>query len=304
MSDVDRVYSGNEGLLGRRPWALQLAAGSRRLAVTVSRYPLGAAGGAVVMLLAIVAVAAPLISPYDPYDVRLDSLMAPPGPEFTLGTDNLGRDMLSRLIWGSRISLGVAVVAVALGQSTGTVVGVIGGYLGGKTDLLIQRAVDILMAFPSLILALVFVSVLGPSVGNVVLAIALVQLPLSARVMRSAAISVKGLQFVEAARAIGCSDPRILTVHIWPQCVAPLLITLTGALAQAVIVEASLSFLGLGTPEPIPSWGRMLSNQGRQYFVMAPWMAIFPGAAITLTVFGFNLLGDSLRDALDPRLRR
>ena len=276
----------------------------RGFATIVTRYPLGVAGGVVAILLVFVAVAAPLISPYDPYDVRMDRLIAPPGPEFLLGTDNLGRDILSRLIWGSRISLGVAVVAVALGQGMGTVVGVVGGYLGGRTDLFVQRGVDILMAFPSLILALVFVSVLGTSVGNVILAIALVQMPLGARVMRSAAISVKGLQFVEAARAIGSSNTRILLFHVWPQCVAPLLITLTGALAQGVVVEASLSFLGLGTPEPIPSWGRMLSSQGRQYFVMAPWMAIFPGVAISLAVFGFNLLGDSLRDALDPRLRR
>lgn len=270
----------------------------------IRRYPLGAAGGASVALLVFVALAAPFVSPYDPYDIRLDHLMAPPGQQFLLGTDNLGRDMLSRIIWGAQISLQVAVAAAALGQGVGALIGIVSGYLGGRVDLLVQRGVDILMAFPTLVLALVFVSVLGPSVGNVILAIAFVQLPLGARVLRSAALSVKGMQFVDAARAIGCSNIRILVVHIWPQCVAPLLITVTGVLAQAVIVEASLSFLGLGTPEPIPSWGRMLSNQGRQYFMVAPGMAIFPGVAITLAVFGFNLLGDALRDALDPRLRR
>ncbi|MFH1486204.1 MAG: ABC transporter permease [Chloroflexota bacterium] len=278
--------------------------GLRKITGVARRYPLGAAGAVVAVLLVFLAVTAPAVSPYDPYELRLGELMTPPGQEFLLGTDNLGRDMLSRIIWGARISLGVAVLAVVLGQGMGTVIGIVSGYLGGKTDLFAQRIVDILMAFPTLVLALVFVAVLGPSVSNVILAIAFVQMPLGARVMRSAALSVKGMQFVDAARAIGCSNVRILLVHIWPQCVAPLLVTVTGVMAQAVVVEASLSFLGLGTPEPIPSWGRMLSNQGRQYFIMAPWLAVFPGVAISLTVFGFNLLGDALRDALDPRLRQ
>ena len=266
--------------------------------------PLGAAGGVAIFLLCLAAVLAPWIAPSDPYAVSYENALLPPGREFIMGTDNFGRDMFSRVVWGSRISLYVGLLAVGLGNTVGGLLGVISAYWGGKFDLIWQRFMDSLMAFPALILALVIVAMLGPSVTNCMLAIAVVRVPATGRVLRSAGLAVRENQYVEAARAMGCTDARIVLYHIIPNCVAPFIIVATAGLGSAIITEATLSFLGVGAPPPTPSWGAMLSGQSRQFIQMAPWLAIFPGVAITIAVFGFNLLGDALRDVLDPRLRR
>ncbi|MFH1486451.1 MAG: ABC transporter permease [Chloroflexota bacterium] len=266
--------------------------------------PLGATGGLVVLVLVFTALAAPVMTPYDPYETDLDKMLTPPGQEFPMGTDRFGRDVLTRIIWGARVSLYIGVSAVAIGQGTGGFLGLVSGYFGGKVDAVLQRMMDALMAFPMLVLALATVAALGPSANNVIIAVSVVQMPRASRVIRSATLSVKQAQYVEAARAIGCSDARILLLHVLPQCIAPFIIIATVALGQAILVEASMSFLGLGTPPPLPSWGRMLSGSGRQLVEVAPWLAIFPGLAISLAVFGFNLLGDAMRDVLDPQAQR
>jgi len=266
--------------------------------------PLGALGAVIVGLMMVVALCASFIAPYDPIDMNYGTPLAPPGTAYLMGTDNFGRDVLSRVIYGARTSLYVALFSVLLGTGSGALLGVVSGYAGGRFDMVVQRLlVDVIMAFPTLVLALGMVSVLGPSLGNVVLAISIVQMPRSARIVRSAALSVREREYVEAAKAIGARAPRIVLFHVIPNCVAPYIVYATGALGAAVIVEASLSFLGVGTPPPTPSWGGMLAGVGREYMEIAPWMAIFPGAALSITVFGFNMFGDSLRDILDPRLR-
>ncbi|MBI2908499.1 MAG: ABC transporter permease [Chloroflexi bacterium] len=275
-----------------------------RLGVLARRKPLGALGALVVLFVVAVALLAPAISPYDPLKLDMAAVFLPPGQVHPLGTDDLGRDILSRIIWGARISLSVSLLSVALGDSVGTVLGLTSGYFGGKYDLFLQRALDALMAFPSLVLALTVVAVLGASVNNVILAIAVTRAPFVARIMRSSALQLKEVQFIEAARAIGGSDARILLRHILPNAFAPLIIVSSAGLATSILIEAALSFLGLGAPPPTPSWGAMLTGAAQNYVTKAPWMAIFPGLAITLPVFGFNLLGDALRDVLDPRLRR
>lgn len=276
-----------------------------RAALTLARRkPLGAFGAAVILLVLLVAIAAPLIAPYDPLAMNFDAPFAPPSARFLVGADEFGRDVLSRIIWGSRISLYVGVVSVVLGQSIGGALGVVSGFMGGKVDVLIQRFVDMLMSFPMLVLALSIVAALGPSPINVVLAISIVQVPRASRIIRSAALLVKEMQYVDAGRAIGASGARILWRHVLPNCVAPFIVIASTTMGLAILTEASLSFLGVGTPPPNPSWGAMLSGTGRSYVEIAPWLAIFPGLALTLTVFGFNLLGDALRDILDPRLRK
>lgn len=267
------------------------------------RKPLGGLGLALVLGMTLIAAFAPLISPYDPIQIYFDKTFVPPGGQFLLGTDNVGRDILSRIIWGSRISLYVALTSVALGASVGFLIGLVTAHFGGMVDILLQRLVDSLMAFPTLVLAIAIVGVLGPSANNVVAAIALVLVPQMARVIRSAALSAKGNQYIEAARAIGCSDARIIVYHLLPQCIAPFIVVATAEMGWAIVVEASLSFLGVGIPPPAPSWGGMLSGAAQRYAQTAPWIPFFPGIAITVTVFGFNYLGDSLRDIWDPRLR-
>ncbi|MDO8530993.1 MAG: ABC transporter permease [Dehalococcoidia bacterium] len=268
------------------------------------RKPLGAIGGLLICLMVLLALGAQIVAPYDPIAMNYATPLTAPGVTYPFGTDNFGRDVLSRVIFGARISLYVALLSVGLGTSAGAILGVLSGYIGGRFDMIVQRSlVDVIMAFPTLVLALGMVSVLGPSVGNVVLAIGTVQMPRSARIVRSAAISVREREYIEAARAVGAGPLRVVFLHVVPNCVAPYIVYATGALGAAVIVEASLSFLGVGTPPPTPSWGGMLAGAGREYMEVAPWMAIYPGVALSLAVFGFNLLGDSLRDVLDPRLR-
>ena len=265
--------------------------------------PLGAIGGAIVFMMVVTALAAPFVSPYDPIDDDYEVKLTGPSTSHFFGTDQFGRDLFSRVLHGARVSLYVGLFSVALGTGAGTLLGLTSGYLGGKVDLLIQRCADVLMAFPFLVLAMAIVATLGASINNVVLAIAIVQAPNVSRVVRSSVLSLKENQYIEAARAIGGSTPRIMLRHIAPNVMAPVIILATAGLGSAILVEASLSFLGVGTPPPLPSWGGELSKAGRQFAQVAPWLAIFPGIAITLAVFGFNLVGDALRDVLDPRLR-
>jgi peptide/nickel transport system permease protein len=265
--------------------------------------PLGAAGAVVILGMALAALFADAIAPYDAYELNQRLQFGPPTLDHWLGTDEFGRDVLTRLLYGARIALFIGLASSFLGATAGAILGIISAYLGGRTDLYLQRLMDIMLAFPLLILALAIVTVLGRSIPNLVLAIAIPVIPRTARIVRSSALSAKENVYVEAARAVGGSHVRVMFRHIVPNFMAPYLIVLTAQLGGAILTEASLSFLGLGTAEPTPSWGLMLSGGAPMYAEKAPWLAIFPGIAISLAVFGFNLFGDSLRDALDPKLR-
>lgn len=282
----------------------QKATFRERFVEFVRRKPLGAFGAFMLLSWIVVAALANVIAPYDPLLINYQATFTPPGGNYWVGTDDFGRDLLSRIIHGSRISIYVGVLAVILGPTTGALIGLISGYAGGKTDLIVQRFMDILVSFPLLILAIAIVAALGPSTTNAVIAIALVLVPYGCRVIRSSVLSLKAMTYVDAARAMGCPPWRILFIHILPNCLAPYVILASMQLGQAILIEASLGFLGLGTPPPAPSWGSMLSGAGRQFVEVAPWMAIYPGIAITSAVFGANLLGDALRDVWDPKLRR
>jgi len=267
------------------------------------RRPLGAIGAAVVMLMLAVALTAPVIAPYDPLAVDFASMLAPPSAQHWLGTDAFGRDVLSRLIYGSQTALIVGFGAACVGATAGAVLGVGSAYFGGRVDLYLQRVMDIFISFPLIILALAMVAVLGNSLPNVITAITIPMIPRCALVIRSSALSIREMPYVDAARAAGFGHGRIILRHMLPNVMAPYLIMLTAFLGQAILLEASLSFLGLGVQEPTASWGLMLRGAAVQFAEAAPWMAIFPGLAISLAVFAFNLFGDSLRDALDPKLR-
>jgi peptide/nickel transport system permease protein len=265
--------------------------------------PLGTLGALVVLSMLFLAVFADLLAPYDAYEIKHHLQFRAPNMAHWFGTDHLGRDVLSRIIYGARIALRIGLASSFLGATLGAVLGVVSAYFGGKTDLWLQRLMDVLLAFPLLVLALAIVAVLGRSTPHLILAIAIPVIPRTARIVRSSALSAKENVYVEAARAVGSSHLRVMFRHIVPNITAPYLIMLTAQLGSAILTEASLSFLGLGTPEPTPSWGLMLSDGAPMYAEKAPWLAIFPGVAISLAVFGFNLFGDSLRDALDPKLR-
>lgn len=266
--------------------------------------PLGAAGGLILLLTGLAAVFAPVLAPADPLYTDTGRRLTPPGGEFLLGSDFLGRDILSRIMYGARISFYVAMASMVLTQAVGGVLGGVSGYFGGAVDLLIQRVMDTFMAFPTLVLALAIMAALGTSLENVIIAISIVFTPRTARVIRSAVLSIKENQYVEAARATGCSSGRILAWHVAPNCMAPAIVIATANMGIAILTEGSLSFLGAGAPPPTPSWGAMLSGAAIEYAEVAPWLGLWPGIALTLTVFGFNLLGDAVRDVLDPRLRR
>jgi peptide/nickel transport system permease protein len=266
--------------------------------------PLGAAGALVILAMMVVAVLADVVAPYDPYEADYGAQFARPSASHWFGADEFGRDVLSRIIYGARIALFVGFAASVMGTTLGGLLGVTSAYCGGKVDLLLERLMDILLAFPQLILALAIASILGPAVPNVVIAIAIPIIPRAARVVRSAALSVKEHVYVEAVQALGACNRRIVLRHIVPNVVAPYIIMLTAQLGGAILAEAALSYLGLGAAEPTPSWGLMLSGSALAYAEKAPWIGVFPGVAISLGVFGFNLFGDSLRDALDPKLRR
>jgi peptide/nickel transport system permease protein len=265
--------------------------------------PLGAVGAAVVLINVLVGLGANVIAPYDPVATDYGAMLARPSASHWLGTDAFGRDVLSRIIYGSRTAMLVGFACAFLGATVGAVIGVASAYFAGKVDLILQRVMDIFLAFPLIILALAVVSILGTGIGNVIIAIAIPMIPRAALVTRSSALAIREMPYVDAARAAGFRHRRIIMRHMLPNVMAPSLIMLTAYLGQAILAEASLTFLGLGVSEPTPAWGLMLRGAAVQFAEAAPWMAIFPGLAISLAVFAFNLFGDSLRDALDPRLR-
>ena len=269
----------------------------------VRRYPLGALGGAILLAMILTAIFAPLLAPHDPQATSVERQYARPGSALILGGDQLGRDVLSRLIYGTRISLYVGLLSVGIGVTAGTLIGILSAYAGGAVDLVVQRLVDALMGFPPIILALGLMAALGASMNNVVIALVVILLPGATRVVRAQTLSIKELDYVLAARAINASPLRIVLRHILPNVAATYIVLSTITLGFAIVVEASLSFLGVGIPPDVPTWGGMLTLGASRYVNIAPWLAIFPGIAITLVVFAVNLLGDSLRDVLDPRLR-
>jgi len=274
-----------------------------RLWLMARSHPLGAAGAGVVVLMVFAAVFAPWITPYDPEAASFGDMLVAPSAEFWLGTDQFGRDILTRIIYGARTALFVGFTCALIGATGGLVLGVASAYFGGKFDLLFQRVMDVFMAFPLIIMALAIVATLGTGTDKVIIAITIPFIPQCARVVRSSALSIREIPYVDAARACGFSHARIIMRHMVPNVMAPYLIMLTTFVGQAILLEASLSYLGLGVQEPTPAWGLMLQGGAEEYAESAPWVPIFPGLAITLAVFGFNLFGDALRDVLDPRLR-
>ena len=270
--------------------------------------PLGAAGLAIIVLMILAAVGARWVAPYDPLTIDYANLLAAPSWEHWLGTDNFGRDVLSRIIYGAQTALSVGFLASILGSSLGAVIGVTSAYFGGRIDMAVQRFMDVLLSFPIIVLALAVVAILGKNIVlgvdvNLVIAIGLPMVPKVARVVRASALAIREMPYIDAARAAGFSHSRIIFRHIVPNVTAPYLIMLTAFVGQAILLEASLSFLGLGVTEPAPAWGLMLSGSAIGFYQQAPWMIVFPGIAISLAVFAFNLFGDSLRDWLDPKLK-
>ena len=275
----------------------------RALGRFVRRKPLGAIGALIVVALLIMAVFAERIAPHGYDDTIRGSRMKPPSAAHWLGTDNLSRDMWSRIVYGARVSVTVGFATVALAVTLATAIGVSSGYFGGAYDLVVQRVVDAWLSFPYLVIVLSVMAVLGPGLLNVVLSLAIIIAAVNSRMIRGATITIAQGTYVEAARALGCGHARILVRHILPNVTATIIILATIGLGAAILAESGLSFLGFGVPPPYPAWGAMLSGSGRTYMFRAPWMAIWPGIAISLAVFGFNMLGDALRDVLDPRLR-
>jgi peptide/nickel transport system permease protein len=284
---------------GARPHAGRWTA----LARFVRKKPLGAAGGVLILVMLVTAIFAEILQTHDPIATDAAATLASPSADHWLGTDHLGRDIYSRIVHGARVSLIVGVASTLLGSVLGGIIGLLSGYVGGNTDLITQRILDILQGLPLLVLALVMSAALGPAVQNVIIAISIPIIPRAARVIRSSVLSIREMQYVEAARALGVRHLRIAFRHILPNTMGPFIVLCTAQLGSAILVEATLSFLGLGVPEPYPSWGRMLSVSAAEYAQKAPHLVLFPGLAISLAVFGSNLLGDALRDTLDPRLR-
>ena len=273
----------------------------RELGTFARRNPLSAAGGVVALLIVLVAIAAPWIAPREPLKADFRRMNKPPDAQSYFGTDQVGRDTLSRVIYGARTSLFVAFSAVLLGTTVGSLWGVACGYLGGRFDLMSQRVMEILQAFPDLILAMAISMAIGTGLPAVIVAIAITRIPFGGRVIRSVALSVREMPYVEAARASGAPTLRIMALHVLPQCVAPYLVLATTHLGVAIVIEAALGFLGVGIPPPTPTWGNMLAD-AITALVPQWWLVLFPGAAITVTVLAFNLLGDGIRDTLDPKL--
>ncbi len=291
-----RVEAQFEELVETRPWhvvALDLA----------WRHPLGAAGAVVVFVMIFMAVFAEILTPYDPELNAFEHMLEPPNLQFLMGTDQFGRDQLARIIYGARTALFVGFSSAFVGATLGLVLGVASAYFGGRFDLVFQRVMDVFMAFPLIIMALAVVSILGPGIENVIIAITIPFIPFCARVVRSSALALREIPYIDAARALGYSHARIILRHMVPNVMAPYLIMITAFVGQAILLEASLSYLGLGVQEPTPAWGLMLQGGAEEYAESAPWVAIWPGIAISLAVFGFNLFGDALRDVLDPKLR-
>jgi peptide/nickel transport system permease protein len=265
--------------------------------------PLGAIGAAIIILMALAALLAEIVAPFDPLQNNYGAMLHAPNAPHWLGTDSFGRDVLSRLLYGSRTALWVGFSSSFFATTVGAVLGVTCAYFGGKVDLFMQRLLDILISFPLIVLALVVVALLGSGIWNVIVAIAIPMIPRAALVVRSSALALRQMLFVEAALTLGAGHARVILRHMLPNVMAPYLIMLTAFLGQAILLEASLSFLGLGVAEPTAAWGLMLRGAAVDFAERAPWMALFPGLAISLAVFAFNVFGDSLRDALDPKLR-
>jgi peptide/nickel transport system permease protein len=280
----------------RKPWYV-------RFGDLMRRQPLGTAGAFVVVLMVLATIFAEVLSPYDPEMISFESMLVPPSVDHWMGTDAFGRDILTRIIYGARTALFVGFTAAFVGSTLGLILGVASAYFGGLFDLVVQRLVDILMAFPLIVLALAVVATLGAGTVNVVIAITIPFIPQCARVVRSSALAIREIPYVDAARALGFGHSRIIMRHMVPNVMAPYLIMVTTFVGHAILLEASLSYLGLGVQEPTAAWGLMLQGGAEEFAESAPWVPIFPGLAITLAVFGFNLFGDALRDLLDPRLR-
>ena len=290
------VEAGLEQIAPAKPW--------HAVAIDLTRrYPLGTGGAVIVVAMIVLAVFADVPSPYDPEENAFEFMLTPPGYQFWMGTDQFGRDILTRLVYGARTALFVGFSCAFIGAFTGLVLGVASAYFGGRFDLIFQRVMDVFMAFPLIIMALAVVSIFGTGTQNVIIAITIPFIPRCARVVRSSALAIREIPYVDAARACGFSDARIILRHMVPNVMAPFLIMLSAFVGQAILLEASLSYLGLGVQEPTPAWGLMLQGGAEEYAESAPWVAIWPGIAISLAVFGFNLFGDALRDALDPKLR-
>lgn len=289
-AELTRAGAGAEGWSARAAYYMRL-------------YPLGAVGAVIMILFLAAAVFADLIAGQDPLTTNPAMSLAMPSGTHWFGADAMGRDMWSRIVYGARVSLAVGVGSTLLGAVFGVSIGLLSGYLGGWVDLVVQRVMDVLQALPLLVMALVIAAALGPSLQNTIISIALPLIPIMSRVVRSNTLALRELAYVESAHAIGMGQFRIALRHILPNTLAPLIVLATAQLGSTILTEASLSFLGLGVPEPYPSWGRMLSASAAEYVRVAPWLVIFPGLAISLTVFGTNLLGDALRDMLDPRQR-
>ena len=270
---------------------------------TARRYPLGVAGAIIMIVFVLSALFATWVAPLDPFSTNAKASLAKPDGTYLMGADMMGRDVFSRLIHGARVSLAVAIGATMIGSGVGAAVGLACGYIGGWFDLLVQRVTEVFQALPLLVMALVITASLGPSLRNTIIAIAIPLIPIVSRVIRSNVLSLREMPYVEAAKATGMSEWRVAIIHVLPNTLAPLIVLATAQLGSTILTEASLSFLGLGVPEPYPSWGRMLSESAAEYVRTAPWLVIYPGLAISLVVFGSNLLGDALRDALDPRQR-
>jgi len=284
-----------------RPWRVPTMA---RVALRFARRkPLGAIGGGIVLALLVMAVFANQIAPYSYEQSIRGARMKPPSAQFWMGTDNISRDVWSRVVYGARISVTVGFATVALATLIATAIGVSSAYLGGAYDIVVQRVVDAWMSFPALVVILSLIAALGPGLLNLILALSILGAASASRVIRGAALSVIANPYVEAARALGAGHLRIVMRYVLPNVLATILILSTIGLGTVILAESGLSFLGFGIPPPYPSWGGMLSGSGRSFMYYAPWMAVFPGAAISLAVFGFNMLGDALRDVLDPRLR-
>jgi peptide/nickel transport system permease protein len=274
----------------------------------VSRKPLGALGLFLVFAFVVLGLLAGvgerrIIATHDPLAQDPLARLKPPGGAHWLGTDEFGRDVYSRIVYGARVSLMVALFAIGIGTTLGLLLGVVSGYLGGWVDLLLQRLSEIILSFPAVLLALAMVAMLGAGLDKVVIALSIVFFPTALRVIRGSTLSVKQNVYIEAAQAIGATRLRIMGLHVLPNVMAPFLIVASVQLGSAILLESTLSFLGLGVPPPHPSWGRMLTGGAQQFAQTAPWLVVFPGAAITLMVLGFNLFGDALRDVLDPKLR-
>ena len=297
----DTTFSPRPGLPAvERPQSRRPGRGLRTF---FRRSPLSAFWGCIAAAIVFMAISAPYLAPYEPLKSDFRRMSKPPDMHNYFGTDQIGRDTFSRVIHGSRASLTVAFAAVLLGTTGGALWGLASGYLGGRFDILSQRLIEFMQSFPDLILAMAIAMALGAGTGTVIVAIAITRIPFGGRVIRSVVLSLKEMSYVEAARGVGASSLRVMLRHILPQCVAPYLILATTHLGVAIVIEASLGFLGVGIPPPTPTWGNMLSDALNSGLVPPWWLVLFPGAAITITVLAFNLLGDGIRDRLDPRLR-